>query len=193
MKNSKLKRELDGLTDKCSTLQTSIRTLERQIDQERAAQQNFNLEERTQRMQANYANMRGTMANYYNQIRTSLPLLMLLSGQNDNLGIRALIPALLGGIGDLQNGEQLFANLFNREAGPKRLSDQDFGKLPTKNWRASMKSTNQTFETCPICYIDYEHDIELKVLPCQHAYHTDCLHNWVKKNASCPICKKEIN
>lgn len=107
LKNSKLKRELDGLTEKCNTLQTNIRTLENQIERERETQRNFNIQERTERIQANYTNMRGTMTNYYNQIRNAMPLLMLLSGQTDNLRLGDLIPILTGTMEEFQNGEQV--------------------------------------------------------------------------------------
>lgn len=82
--------------------------------------------------------------------------------------------------------------MARREEETKKLTEEAFNKIEVKKWRSHMKDKNQTFESCPICYIDYEHDTEMKVLTCQHAYHSSCLHNWVKKNASCPICKKDI-
>lgn len=107
LKNSHLKRELDTLTDKCQNLTTAVRALEREVQTERATQQNFNLAERTQRMQENYTNLRGTMTTYYDQIRNSLPLLMLMAGQGDNMRLRDLIPVLMGTMGEFQNGEQV--------------------------------------------------------------------------------------
>ena len=71
------------------------------------------------------------------------------------------------------------------------MNDEEFSKIVVKKWRQHMQPINQTYESCPICYIDYEHDNEIKVLECNHAYHPSCLLNWVKKNACCPFCKNE--
>lgn len=74
----------------------------------------------------------------------------------------------------------------------KGISEEDFEKLNKKPWRAHMKDSNHSFETCPICYIDYEFGDEVVTLDCEHAYHPACLKEWLKKNNKCPICKQEV-
>ncbi|CAN1148233.1 E3 ubiquitin-protein ligase At1g12760 [Linum perenne] len=44
---------------------------------------------------------------------------------------------------------------------------------------------------CYICLKKYEDEEELKELPCGHVFHVECLDKWLKKNASCPLCKYE--
>ncbi|KAJ8527928.1 hypothetical protein K7X08_015379 [Anisodus acutangulus] len=46
---------------------------------------------------------------------------------------------------------------------------------------------------CCICLAKYEDDDELRELPCSHFFHTQCVDKWLKINASCPLCKSEID
>ena len=48
-------------------------------------------------------------------------------------------------------------------------------------------------EQCSICRMEFESDDELRVLPCGHAEHSECIDQWLAVNKSCPICMKEIN
>ena len=48
-------------------------------------------------------------------------------------------------------------------------------------------------EQCAICRMEYEPSDELRVLPCGHADHCECMDQWLAVNKSCPICMKEIN
>ncbi|CAO2838655.1 unnamed protein product [Amaranthus hypochondriacus] len=44
--------------------------------------------------------------------------------------------------------------------------------------------------TCPICLCDYYQNDVLMVLPeCKHRFHRDCLIEWLKLNATCPVCR----
>ncbi|KAK9690317.1 hypothetical protein RND81_09G119400 [Saponaria officinalis] len=45
---------------------------------------------------------------------------------------------------------------------------------------------------CCICLEPYIENDDLRELPCLHVFHTECVDNWLKINASCPLCKFEI-
>ncbi|KAF4380433.1 hypothetical protein F8388_024726 [Cannabis sativa] len=48
--------------------------------------------------------------------------------------------------------------------------------------------------TCPICLSEYRPNETLKTIPeCQHFFHSDCIDEWLRLNASCPICRKSPN
>lgn len=42
---------------------------------------------------------------------------------------------------------------------------------------------------CCICLGRYMDNAQLRALPCLHHFHVECLDQWLKINASCPLCK----
>lgn len=53
--------------------------------------------------------------------------------------------------------------------------------------------TNETDE-CFICLENSKEKSNLKILPCSHVYHPECILKWFQKNkdTQCPVCKKEV-
>ncbi|ETV85189.1 hypothetical protein H257_03014 [Aphanomyces astaci] len=47
-------------------------------------------------------------------------------------------------------------------------------------------------EMCPICLVDYTPGQELRQLPCNHRYHPPCIDEWLQKNQTCPMCKRDM-
>ncbi|CAD7700453.1 unnamed protein product [Ostreobium quekettii] len=45
---------------------------------------------------------------------------------------------------------------------------------------------------CPICLDCFGRGDMLRVMPCKHKYHKDCLDKWLKIKATCPICNLNI-
>ncbi|XP_071686193.1 putative RING-H2 finger protein ATL21A [Rutidosis leptorrhynchoides] len=44
--------------------------------------------------------------------------------------------------------------------------------------------------TCAICLSDYEPKEEVRTIPeCNHYFHADCIDEWLKLNATCPVCR----
>ncbi|KAJ9173722.1 hypothetical protein P3X46_016831 [Hevea brasiliensis] len=44
--------------------------------------------------------------------------------------------------------------------------------------------------TCPICLCEYEPKETLRTIPeCNHYFHADCIDEWLKMNATCPLCR----
>ena len=46
--------------------------------------------------------------------------------------------------------------------------------------------------SCRICLLEYEEGDVLRLLPCFHKYHKDCVDKWFKMGDKCPICKTSI-
>ncbi|KAM7263766.1 hypothetical protein ACFE04_001449 [Oxalis oulophora] len=48
-----------------------------------------------------------------------------------------------------------------------------------------------TTTCCSICLEDYEEKDMVRIIPeCEHLFHIKCVDPWLKKNSSCPICRK---
>jgi hypothetical protein len=46
---------------------------------------------------------------------------------------------------------------------------------------------------CAVCQSDWEAGDEMRILPCDHKFHTSCIDQWLRKHkASCPLCKKDV-
>ncbi|KAF6140838.1 hypothetical protein GIB67_042251 [Kingdonia uniflora] len=44
--------------------------------------------------------------------------------------------------------------------------------------------------TCPICLSEYRPKETLRTIPdCKHCFHTDCIDEWLRINATCPLCR----
>eukprot|EP00602_Paraphysomonas_sp_CaronLab_P000885 CAMPEP_0185031734 /NCGR_PEP_ID=MMETSP1103-20130426/19358_1 /TAXON_ID=36769 /ORGANISM="Paraphysomonas bandaiensis, Strain Caron Lab Isolate" /LENGTH=186 /DNA_ID=CAMNT_0027567357 /DNA_START=595 /DNA_END=1155 /DNA_ORIENTATION=- len=46
--------------------------------------------------------------------------------------------------------------------------------------------------TCPICLNDMAVGEKVRVMPCKHVFHSQCVDEWLRVNASCPTCRMSI-
>ena len=69
-----------------------------------------------------------------------------------------------------------------------RLPKSALKKLPIHKFKAG-----DPFETCCICLDDFEEGDKLRILPCDHGYHSKCIDPWLVKNKRiCPQCRKRV-
>lgn len=57
----------------------------------------------------------------------------------------------------------------------------------------SIEDNEDDREQCAICFDSYCDKDQLRVLPCMHRFHMECVDAWLVKNKSCPLCKHEID
>lgn len=61
-------------------------------------------------------------------------------------------------------------------------------KIPTRKYQKTDK-----YDTCPICLNEYEEGEKMRILPCEHAYHVECIDKWLlRNNRFCPVCKRRV-
>lgn len=71
----------------------------------------------------------------------------------------------------------------------RSLSKNEIKSLPTVN------ITQEHIESglqCTICIDNLNLGEKVKLLPCNHYYHEKCITPWLKKQAICPNCRKQI-
>ncbi|KAJ9146950.1 hypothetical protein P3X46_029162 [Hevea brasiliensis] len=65
--------------------------------------------------------------------------------------------------------------------------------LPRFTFHSTHLNCNHSGETCAICLEDYKDGEILKVLPCQHEFHSSCVDSWLTKwGTFCPVCKFDM-
>ncbi|KAL2500880.1 E3 ubiquitin-protein ligase [Forsythia ovata] len=104
----------------------------------------------------------------------------------------------------------LYAKFCHRVSSVHNMNQQIQGGLPRSGSRVSgidktvieslpffrfsaLKGWRQGLE-CAVCLSKFE-DIEiLRLLPkCKHAFHIDCVDQWLEKHSTCPLCRHKVS
>lgn len=92
-----------------------------------------------------------------------------------------------------ENYEQLL-DLAEKLSDPSRLHAIDVEQFVSYRYKsntttAELVSSKQT--ACVICMSPFKNNQRIRVLPCQHEYHSKCIAQWFAMNSSCPICRRD--
>jgi len=78
--------------------------------------------------------------------------------------------------------------------GQAGASENDIQNLPVKRYDPSeMQDAEGDRTTCVVCMQDFEEGEQLRVLPCSHEFHTQCVDRWLKVKKDCPLCRRDIS
>nr|XP_011462255.1 PREDICTED: receptor homology region, transmembrane domain- and RING domain-containing protein 1 [Fragaria vesca subsp. vesca] len=76
---------------------------------------------------------------------------------------------------------------------PKSVDTKVVEALPCFTFSSARLGECHSEETCAICLENYKDGEILKVLPCQHEFHSSCVDSWLTKWGSCcPVCKHDM-
>jgi len=48
-------------------------------------------------------------------------------------------------------------------------------------------------EKCTICLCEFDHNDDVRRLPCMHLFHIECVDRWLTQSKRCPICRIDID
>ncbi|CAH8279343.1 unnamed protein product, partial [Arabidopsis lyrata] len=84
---------------------------------------------------------------------------------------------------DPENGLGESTEEVSKEGLPENIiSGLPTQKYSRKTWWCSKKTFVPDKKECSICIVDYEKGDKITILPCKHAFHKDCISNWLKEN-----------
>ncbi|CAF1039853.1 unnamed protein product [Adineta ricciae] len=86
-----------------------------------------------------------------------------------------------------ENYEQLL-DLAEKLSDPNRFNQVDVQQFFSYRYKICTLSSKQT--ACVICMSHFKNGQHIRVLPCQHEYHSKCIARWFTMNSSCPICRR---
>lgn len=76
-------------------------------------------------------------------------------------------------------------------AMPQMTSDETLELISVRRFSLSAATGESQ---CHICLQDFADGEELRALPCNHAFHVDCVDTWLKqKSSSCPTCRATLS
>lgn len=64
-------------------------------------------------------------------------------------------------------------------------------KLPITKWAAPVTGDEKEIK-CVVCQVEYEESEDVRILPCTHCYHADCIKSWLATKNECPVCKAKV-
>ncbi|XP_024384113.1 receptor homology region, transmembrane domain- and RING domain-containing protein 1 isoform X1 [Physcomitrium patens] len=74
---------------------------------------------------------------------------------------------------------------------PAGMSVKEVNALPSLIFKC-VEDGKCTSETCVVCLEDYIPGERLRLLPCQHEFHLDCIDQWLTlRKPFCPVCKRD--
>ena len=89
--------------------------------------------------------------------------------------------------------EQRRAGNINRGASRNCIDRNSFPYKFEKRANTSENEENNDNEEeadkCTICLSEFEHDEDVRRLPCMHLFHVVCVDQWLSQNKRCPICR----
>uniref|UniRef100_A0A8D0GAU4 RING-type E3 ubiquitin transferase n=1 Tax=Sphenodon punctatus TaxID=8508 RepID=A0A8D0GAU4_SPHPU len=83
---------------------------------------------------------------------------------------------------------QLLGQLEN--TGPPPADKEKITSLPTVTVTQEQVDTGLE---CPVCKDDYTVAEQVRQLPCNHFFHSNCIVPWLELHDTCPVCRKSLN
>ncbi|MBN3279691.1 RN150 protein, partial [Polyodon spathula] len=90
---------------------------------------------------------------------------------------------------------QRFRYANARDRNQRRLGDaakKAISKLQVRTIRKGDKETEPDYDNCAVCIEGYKPNDVVRILPCRHLFHKNCVDPWLQDHRTCPMCKMNI-
>nr|XP_046175670.1 RING finger protein 150 [Oncorhynchus gorbuscha] len=90
---------------------------------------------------------------------------------------------------------QRFRYVNARDRYQRRLGDaakKAISKLQVRTIRKGDGETESDFDNCAVCIEGYKPNDVVRILPCRHLFHKNCVDPWLLDHRTCPMCKIDI-
>jgi hypothetical protein len=93
----------------------------------------------------------------------------------------------------------LLSNIFNvnnvnnsqMENVKLTIKPEIIENIPKRKFKDCETKIKDINSKCTVCQASFENDDEIRILPCEHIYHIDCIDNWLTNyNYLCPCCRE---
>ncbi|GFO44219.1 RING finger protein 44 [Plakobranchus ocellatus] len=72
------------------------------------------------------------------------------------------------------------------------LSVDKIQEIPTRQFSRGAEHSGSDQTSCVFCICDFEDKQLLRILPCFHEFHAECVDEWLKTNRTCPLCRHDL-
>lgn len=80
----------------------------------------------------------------------------------------------------------------NTHNEPNGLSKKELDKLPSYFVTKKTLEEFSDSDRCVVCMSEFEVEENLRILPCAHEFHSECVDKWLSTNPTCPICRAVV-
>jgi len=88
-----------------------------------------------------------------------------------------------------------FSKVYVSDVKQKKIKEQVFNHINDFTEINIFSNILNKFnnDDCSICINSFHKKDEIRVLPCSHFFHKECIDDWIQKENSCPICRQLIS